>query len=85
MEKIGNINDDMKAIEKDLRDLNKISNKNEVKKGIEIIKEKLNKVKRSISQHNNKRFISKSMLVSDEKNENGYYQKKKLNKLNIQI
>ena len=77
MEKIKSINDDMKSIEKDLRELNKISNKKEVKIGIENVKEKLNKVKRSISQHNNKRFISKSMFDSDEKNEIDYYQKKK--------
>ena len=71
---------ELKYIEKELRDLNKISNKNEVRKGIENIKEKLNKVKRSASQHNDRKMISKSVIDNEQNKEIEYYknrQKKK--------
>ena len=76
MREITILNDQMNSIERDLRNLNKIINKNEVKIGIEKIKGKLDKVKRSISEKNNKRMISKSMIDNDEKYEIDYYKKK---------
>ena len=68
---------ELKSIEKDLRNLNKISDKNDVRKGIINIKEKLNNVKRSVSQHTDRKMISKSVLDYEQNKENEYYKKRK--------
>lgn len=72
LEKIKDFKDNIKSIEKDLRDLNKINDKDEVQKGIRKIKEKLENVKRSVSQHNNKNKIVNSMIY-DRENDFNYY------------
>ena len=72
LEKIKDFKDNIKSIEKDLRDLNKINDKDEVQKGIRKIKEKLENVKRSVSQHNNKNKIINSMIY-DRENDFNYY------------
>ena len=66
LEKIKDFKDNIKSIEKDLRDLNKINDKVEVQRGILKIKEKLENVKRSVSQHNNKNKIVNSMIYDRE-------------------